>query len=600
MRFRTQFYFGLALSLGLSLFIPLNDSVLAQMPVPVQAPASAQRTFKDVPTDYWAHDYIAGLAQFQVISGFPDGTFKPDEPVTRAQFAAILRQAFLSSQPFPVPNERLNRTQPATQAFADVPNNYWAKNDIDTARRAGFLSGYPGNQFKPNQPIPRVQALVAIANGLGYPSVAIPSEGSAISELSVYRDAAAIPEYARPGIAAARSANIVVNYPAFDQLMPNRPATRAEVAAFVYQALVKDGRAQPVAAAGGRWKSEPIITLPTAARSFSFSADGQRLLVLATDETKLQVWDTQTGALIREIAVSDGVRIQAMAISKDGAKVAAMVASSSDSRTSTTGLAVWEIETGKPLWRRPIFQAGLELSGSALADVAADSIRVAFSPDNQQIMTLLNKSEVFVGDDIIRGAGSKLDLWNTANGEAIQALGVSRIVEEEGVADFSMSPNGQFLAIQYYSESARLVDLWRRNQRGLYEYVKTLPQAYDSRWGMDILFRNDGFLNVMTRSDDRAILATWNPQTGDQLTKVNIPVISQSPSLVRLSPDGDSYLMGGSVAGSSVSRLGSVKTGEVQDWPSGLGVFSDRGNYLAVANRDEVAPSISIYAKTAP
>jgi WD40 repeat protein len=585
MRFRTRFYFGLALSLGLSLFIPLNESVLAQTPAPVQAPAPAQRTFRDVPTDYWAHDYIAGLAQFRIISGFPDGTFKPDEPVTRAQFAAILRQAFLSAQPFPVPTERLNRTQPATPVFADVPNNYWARNDIDTARRAGFLSGYPGNQFKPNQPIPRVQALIAIANGLGYQS-------GAISELSVYHDAAAIPEYARPGIAAARSANIVINHPAFDRLMPNRPATRAEVAAFVYQALVKDGRAQPVAAAGGRWKKEPITTLPTAAQSFSFSADGQRLLVLTTDETKLQVWNTQTGALIREIAADDGARFQAVAIDKDGAKVAAMVASSSDSRANTVEVAVWEIETGQPLWRKTIFKAGLAVR----ADTFATSMRVTFSPDNQQIMTLVGKAKVFVGDDIIRDAGTELNLWNTANGEAVQSLGVSRIAEEEGVSDFAISPNGQFLAVLYNSDPARQVALWQRNQRGLFEYVRTLPQEYGYWWGMAILFRNDGLLNVMTRSQDKALLATWNPQTGDQLTKINLPVDFPSDGNIRLSPDGDSYF----VAGSSGSRLGSVKTGDVQDWLDGWVAFSDRGNYLAVANLDEVTPSISIYAKTVP
>ena len=217
----------------------------------------AAPAFSDVSTDHWAHDYIEGLAKANIINGFGDGTFRPNEAVTRAQYAAILRQAFLSTQPFPVPSERLRRTQPAISTFADVPNNYWARNDIDMARRAGFLSGYPGNQFKPNQPLPRVQALIAIANGLGY-------SGGAISELPVYQDAAAIPEYARSGIAAARSADIVVNYPVPDRLMPNRSATRAEVAAFVYQALVKEGKAQPVAASGGREQQEPMTTLPTA------------------------------------------------------------------------------------------------------------------------------------------------------------------------------------------------------------------------------------------------------------------------------------------------------------------------------------------------
>lgn len=585
-----RFCFGLALSFGLSLFIRLNELALAQSPAQAQFPAQApaQRTFRDVPAEYWAHDYIAGLAQFRGISGFPDGTFRPDEPVTRAQFAAIVRQAFLGAQPFPVPAERLNQTQPANPAFADVPNNYWARNDINTARQAGFLSGYPGNQFKPNQPMPRVQSLIAIANGLGY-------RGGAISELSVYHDAATIPDYARPGIAAARSANLVINHPAFDRLRPNRPATRAEVAAFVYQALVKEGRAQPVAAAGGRWQIEPIATLPTAGRSFIFSADGQRLLVLATGETKLQVWNTQTGALIREIAASGEARFQGVAISQDGAKVAATVASSPSSTKNILELAIWEIETDQPLWRKTIIQTGFEISNAQAADTDAHSM-INFSPDNQQVVTMVGKSKVFVGDDIIRYAGSKLYLWNTANGEAVQSSDVSRMAEETGAYDFAMSPDGQFLALLYDSEPARLVEVWQRNQRGLFEYVRTLPQEYGYWGGMAILFRNDGLLNVMTRSQDKALIATWNPQTGEQLTKINPPVHFPSDNNVRLNPDGDSYFAAGSLG----SRLGSLRTGEVQTWPGEWAAFSDRGNYLAVINSDEVEPSISIYVKTVP
>ena len=585
MCFKVRFCFGLALSLGLSIFIRLNELALAQTP----AQASAQRTFKDVPTEYWAHDYIAGLSQFRAISGFPDGTFRPDEPVTRAQFATIVHQSFFGGQPFPVPAEQLNQTQPANPAFADVPNNYWARNDINTARQAGFLSGYPGNQFKPNQPMPRVQALIAIANGLGY-------QGGAISELSIYHDAVAIPDYARPGIAAARSANLVINHPAFDQLRPNHPATRAEVAAFVYQALVKEGRAQPVAAAGGRWQIEPIATLPTAGRSFSFSADGQRLLVLTTDETTLQVWNTQTGALIREIAASGEARFQAVAISQNGAKVAATVASSPSSTRNILELAIWEIEAGQLLWGKTIIQTGFEISNAQAANTDAYSMRVAFSPDNQQIMAMVGKSEVFVGDDIIRYAGSTLHLWNTANGESVQSSDVSRIAEDTGAYDFTMSPNGQFLALSYQSEPAKLVELWQRNQLGLFEYARTLPQEYGYWWGLDILFRNDGLLNVMTRSQDKALIATWNPQTGEQLTKINPPVHFPSDNNIRLEPDGDSYF----AAGSSGSRLGSLRTGEVQTWPGEWAAFSDHGNYLAVINEDEMAPSISIYVKAVP
>ncbi|MBE9113948.1 S-layer homology domain-containing protein, partial [Nodosilinea sp. LEGE 07298] len=538
---------------------------------PALAPTPAPRTsFRDVSADYWAYEYISGLARFRVISGFPDGTFQPNEPVTRAQFAAILNQAFMSAQPFQVPNGRLNATLPSTPTFADVPNDLWAAGYIAKARTAGFLSGYPGNQFKPNQPISRVQALISIANGLGY-------QGGSVAELFAYKDAAAIPEYARPGIAAARAANIVVNYPAPDQLLPNRPATRAEVAAFVYQALVKDGRAQPVAA-GARWNKAPVTTLPTAAAGFSFSADGQRLLALTTDGATLQVWNTQTGALIKEIAAGDQTRFDGAAISKDGATVAAIAQTS---LTNTVELAAWTIETGQPLWKKTISRA----------ESAIDGGQIAFSHDNQRIITFVNPQQ--------DGASApQLALWNTANGEAVQSLDTS--------GRFAISPNGQFLAIQIYlDDSSGRVDLWRLNQSGMFEYARTLPPEDVLFWGMNIVFRNDGLLNVLTRSPYDGRLVTWNPQTGARVTSTELPA-DRSDDAIGLSPDGDSYFLGGQVAG---ARLGSVKTGEVQDWPSGYGyrvAFSDRGNYLAILNNNpnEVGtalptPSISIYAKTA-
>ena len=59
----------------------------------VDAPPGAT-AFIDVAPNYWAKSYIEALASKGVIAGFPDGTFKPNEPVTRAQFAAIINKAF--------------------------------------------------------------------------------------------------------------------------------------------------------------------------------------------------------------------------------------------------------------------------------------------------------------------------------------------------------------------------------------------------------------------------------------------------------------------------------------------------------------------------
>ncbi|WP_416674521.1 S-layer homology domain-containing protein [Egbenema bharatensis] len=212
---------------GTAVFSALTMLAGAATPIVVfqQAPAYAQVTFSDLSSDYWARGFIQELANRGVISGFPDGTFRPNDPVTRAQFAAMVRQAF----------PRSATRGPAR--FNDVPANYWAAEAIQAAYTTGFLSGYPDNFFRPDQNIPRAQVLVSLANGLGYGTAGAPG-----TTLQVYRDANGIPDWARSSIAAATERQIVVNYPDVSTLNPNRPATRAEVAAFIYQALVSAGQ----------------------------------------------------------------------------------------------------------------------------------------------------------------------------------------------------------------------------------------------------------------------------------------------------------------------------------------------------------------------
>ncbi|BAY85125.1 hypothetical protein NIES267_46240 [Calothrix parasitica NIES-267] len=193
----------------------------------VNPPPGGATAFVDVAPNYWAKNYIEALASKGVIAGFPDGTFKPNEPVTRAQFAAIINKAFAP------------QAQKQATNFRDVSTNFWAYNAIQTASRSPFLAGYPNNTFRPQLEIPRVQVLVSLANGLG-----LTTNNPGI--LSVYSDAAQIPNWAQNSVAAATAKQLVVNYPTASQLNPSRQATRAEVAAFVYQALVNAGQAQAI------------------------------------------------------------------------------------------------------------------------------------------------------------------------------------------------------------------------------------------------------------------------------------------------------------------------------------------------------------------
>jgi uncharacterized lipoprotein YddW (UPF0748 family) len=184
-------------------------------------PVSAQTQFKDI-QGHWAKPCIEQLAQKRIINGYPDGSFKPNSPVTRAEFAALVDSVF---------SQQTEVRQGGN--FVDVPASHWAVRAIKKAYNLGFLSGYPGQVFSPNQNIPRVQAIVALANGLKL----TPTQASDTTLKVALSDASAIPDYAKNPVAAAIEKQLVVNYPTVKNLNPNQLASRAEIATFLCQAL---------------------------------------------------------------------------------------------------------------------------------------------------------------------------------------------------------------------------------------------------------------------------------------------------------------------------------------------------------------------------
>jgi S-layer homology domain len=218
-------------SKGFAAFMAFGISAGTVAPMIVSAPSFAQtaNSFTDVQSNYWASQFIQELGQRGVIAGFPDGSFRPEAPVTRAQFAAMLNKAF-----------QKNPTRTATR-FVDVRSNYWALNAIQQAYTTGFLSGYPGNRFAPEEQIPRQQVLVSLANGLEFTP-----NSSVESTLQNFSDSGSIANYARSPIAAATENRIVVNYPNLKFLNPEQVATRAQVAAFIYQALVSTNQVSAI------------------------------------------------------------------------------------------------------------------------------------------------------------------------------------------------------------------------------------------------------------------------------------------------------------------------------------------------------------------
>jgi hypothetical protein len=183
-------------------------------------PDTTQPLFSDL-SGHWAADFIRGLAEANLISGLQDGRFAPDEPMPRAQFAALVVKAF---QPPPV--------KPPT-AFKDVPSTYWGANAIQAAYRGEFMAGFPDQTFAPDHPLLRVQTWVALVNGLNWENPDVN-----LQPLGQFDDYTTLPRYALPPSAIALERHLIANYPDPKQLRPNQIASRAEVSVAVYQALV--------------------------------------------------------------------------------------------------------------------------------------------------------------------------------------------------------------------------------------------------------------------------------------------------------------------------------------------------------------------------
>jgi len=108
--------------------------------------------FPDVEYWRWSVEEIATLQRLDILSGYEDGTFRPSNAITRAEFAAVMMQFF---------EVDLN----ARHNFTDV-SGHWAEFYIAAAFSNGFITGYPDGTFRPNEPITRAEAAALINNAL--------------------------------------------------------------------------------------------------------------------------------------------------------------------------------------------------------------------------------------------------------------------------------------------------------------------------------------------------------------------------------------------------------------------------------------------------
>ncbi|MEK5233390.1 S-layer homology domain-containing protein [Lysinibacillus sp. FSL K6-0232] len=172
--------------------------------------------FTDI-AGHWAEDYIMRAAAKGIVSGYPDGTFKPNHPVTRAEFTVMLAGALKLEG------------QGAALTFTDHDQiGGWAKQAVAQAVQAGIVDGYNDGSFRPNAQITRVEIAVMIARALKLQLNANTTTGFADDE--------AIPQWAKGAVEAIRKLGIVDGRGG-NRFVPNETATRAEATVMLLRLL---------------------------------------------------------------------------------------------------------------------------------------------------------------------------------------------------------------------------------------------------------------------------------------------------------------------------------------------------------------------------
>ena len=162
---------------------------------------------------HWAEANIQALVDMKAITGYPDGTFKPDNTITRAEFATVLVKAYdLELQ--------------SGKVFNDT-QNHWAKEYIATAAANGIIQGYSDTEFGPDDKITREQMAVMIIRAEG--------ADTAAGELS-FTDSESISSWAVDAVITAAELGIITGYPD-NSFKPQGNATRAEAATVIIKAI---------------------------------------------------------------------------------------------------------------------------------------------------------------------------------------------------------------------------------------------------------------------------------------------------------------------------------------------------------------------------
>lgn len=198
---------------------------------------------------HWAQGAIREMVGEGFISGYPDGTFKPNANITRAEFATLAVRIFALE---PGPGKVFNDTA-----------GHWAKDAISTASHHGLVSGYSDSLFGPNDFVTREQIAAIIVSA---------TKANSTGEVKTFTDSNKVAAWAKEAVEKAAAAGLITGYPD-GTFRPQAHATRAEAAVLLARCM------EPV-------EKEALVTIYDSAatygpRSGTVTIDGDAVISAA-------------------------------------------------------------------------------------------------------------------------------------------------------------------------------------------------------------------------------------------------------------------------------------------------------------------------------
>ncbi|MCF6138782.1 S-layer homology domain-containing protein [Pseudalkalibacillus berkeleyi] len=178
-------------------------------------PTLPKGQYHDVPADYWAETSISYLSMNDIINGYDQSLFKPNNTITRAEVATMLAKSF-----------NLPLEDGASMA-PDVSSKHWAKEEINAVMKKGFFGGYSDGTFRPDRPITRSEIASLFTRAFN-----LSQEGSGIAFSDVSKN-----YWAYGSIQVVTSNDIAGGY-SDNTFRPTKNATRAEFSVFLHRALL--------------------------------------------------------------------------------------------------------------------------------------------------------------------------------------------------------------------------------------------------------------------------------------------------------------------------------------------------------------------------